>query len=116
MQIAVYDAVIAFAGTHRPFAVSPSTPAAGASMEAATIEAAYRVLKGLFPSRGDKYEAADTSALAALADGDAKTRGIAIGAEAAAGALALRANDGRAVVLQPFVPGPRRAPSAVSTR
>ncbi len=105
VQIAVYDAVIAIAGTHRPFAVSPTTPAAGASMEAATIEAAYRVLKGLFPSRGDKYEAAHTSALAALADGDAKTRGIAIGAEAAAGALALRANDGRAVVLQPYVPG-----------
>jgi len=41
----------------------------------------------------------------ALADGDAKTRGTAIGAEVAAGMLALRANDGRNAVLSPYVPG-----------
>ena len=105
VQIAVYDAVIAIAGTHRPFAVTPTTPSAGASAEAAVIEAAYRVLKGLFPSRGDKYETAHANGLAAIADGDAKARGIAIGAETAAGALALRANDGRTVALAPFVPG-----------
>ncbi|WP_157615991.1 vanadium-dependent haloperoxidase [Rhizobacter sp. Root404] len=105
VQVAVYDAVIAIAATHRPFATTPTTPAAGASAEAAVVEAAYRALKGLFPSRGDKYEAAHTSALAAIADGDAKARGLSIGAEAAAGALALRANDGRSVALAPFVPG-----------
>ncbi len=105
LQLAVYDAVIAIAGTHQAYAVKPSTPAAGASMEAAAIEAAYRVLKGLFPSRGDKYEAAYASGIGAIADGDAKTRGMAIGAEAAAGWLALRANDGRETVLAPYVPG-----------
>jgi len=105
VQIAVYDAVIAIAGTHQPFALAPTTPAAGASMEAAATEAAYQVLKGLFPSRGSVYENAHTTGLAAIADGDAKTRGVAIGAETAAAALALRANDGRTVALAPFVPG-----------
>jgi hypothetical protein len=105
VQLAVYDAVISIAGTHRPYAIKPSTPAAGASMDAAAIEAAYRVLKGLFPSRGDKYEAVYAAGIAALPDGDAKTRGMAIGAEVAAGMLALRANDGRETVLPPYVPG-----------
>lgn len=105
VHLAMYDAVIAIAGTHRPYAVSPTTPAAGASQEAAAIEAAYRVLKGLFPSRGALYEAAYVAGLAALGDGDAKTRGRAIGAEAAAGLLALRTNDGRETVLPPYVSG-----------
>ena len=99
VQIAVYDAAMAIAGSHRPFFVTPRTPPAGASMEAAINEAAYRVLKGLFPSRGAVYEAAYTSGLAAIADGDAKSRGMALGAEVAAGVLAQRANDGRLGVL-----------------
>ena len=105
VQLAVYDAVIAIAGTHQPYAIKPSTPAAGASMDAAAIEAAYRVLKGLFPSRGDKYEAAYAAGIGAIPDGDAKTRGMAIGAEVAAGMLQLRADDGRETVLPPYVPG-----------
>jgi hypothetical protein len=107
VQVAVYDAVMAIAGTHRPFFITPSVPAAGASMDAAINEAAYRVLKGLFPSRGAVYEAAYTSGLAAIADGDAKNRGMALGAEVAAGVLAQRANDGRegVLALPPYVPG-----------
>jgi hypothetical protein len=105
VQLAVYDAVIAIAGTHQPYAIKPSTPTAGASMDAAAIEAAYRVLKGLFPSRGDKYEAAYASGIGALPDGDAKVRGMAIGAEVAAGMLALRADDGRETLLPAYVPG-----------
>jgi hypothetical protein len=105
VQLAVYDAVIAIAGTHRPYAIKPATPTAGASMDAAAIEAAYRVLKGLFPSRGDKYEAAYAAGMGALHDGDAKTRGMAIGAEVAAGMLALRANDGREIELAPYAAG-----------
>ena len=40
-----------------------------------------------------------------MPDGAAKTQGLAVGAEAAAGILALRANDGRSVALAPYVPG-----------
>ena len=105
LHLAIYDAVVAIAGTHQPYATKPSTSPAGASMDAAAIEAAYRVLKGLFPSRGSIYEAAYAADIGAVPDSDAKTRGMVIGAEAAAGMLALRANDGRETVLPPYVSG-----------
>jgi hypothetical protein len=59
----------------------------------------------LFPARTAQYQAAYDGFIAAIADGPAKTKGIAIGAEAAAAILALRANDGRSVVLATYVPG-----------
>ena len=105
LHLAIYDSVIAISGTHQPFAVRPTTATNGASMDAAAIEAAYRVLKGLFPSRGAFYEAAYAAGIGAVPAGDAKTRGMAIGAEVAAGMLALRANDGRETVLPPYVSG-----------
>lgn len=105
VQLAVYDALAPIAGTHEAYGVQPGGPAAGASMDAAVAEAAYRVLLGLFPSRAATYEAAHTADLAAIADGEAKARGIALGAQSAAGWLALRANDGRDVALTPYVPG-----------
>jgi hypothetical protein len=108
VHLAMYDAVIAIAGTHQPYAIRPTTSGAGGgevAMSAAAIEAAYRVLKGLFPAGGANYETAYTDGIGAIADGAAKTQGMAIGAEVAAGMLALRANDGRATVLPPYVPG-----------
>jgi len=108
LQLAVYDAVIAIAGTHQPYAIRPASPGLGAgpvAMEAAAIEAAYQVLKALFPSRGDKYEDAHASAIAALPDGTAKSLGMGIGQEVAAGMVALRANDGRETPLPAYVPG-----------
>ena len=105
VNIAIYDSLMAIVPTHKPFAVTPSASAAGASQEAAVAAAAYTVLAGLFPSRGAFYQTAYDTFIAGLADGDAKTRGLAVGAQVAAGVLALRANDGRAVVLAPYVPG-----------
>jgi hypothetical protein len=111
VQIAVYDTVMAIAGTHEPFATTPSAPASGASMDAAINEAAYRVLRGLFPSRGvlanpaDSYQVMYETEMAKIADGSAKMLGMALGAEVARATLALRANDGRSVVLPPFVAG-----------
>lgn len=105
VQIAVYDAAMAIARTHKPFATSPNAPAAGASMEAAINEAAYRVLLGLFPSRTDKYQAMYDAEMAKIGAGSAKAQGMALGAEVARATLALRANDGRSVALAPFVPG-----------
>jgi hypothetical protein len=76
-------------------------------MEAAITEAAYRVLSGLFPSRSAVYEPVYATELAAIADGVAKSQGMALGAEVAQTVLARRANDGRAAVLAlpPYVPG-----------
>ncbi len=104
VHVAIYDAVNAIVGTHRPFAASPTTPAAGASQEAAAAAAAVGVLKGLFPNRSAQYQAAYDVYVAALPAGDAKTRGLAVGAEVAAAILALRANDGRSTVA-PYTPG-----------
>jgi hypothetical protein len=105
VHLAIYDTVMAIDPTHQPFAVTPATAAAGASQEAAIAAAAYGVLRGLFPARGASYQAAYDSYVAALPDGDAKTRGLAVGTEVAARMVALRANDGRSVVLAPYVPG-----------
>jgi hypothetical protein len=108
VHLAMYDAVMAIAGTHKPYAITPATSGAGAGdvgMKAAAVEAAYRALKGLFPSGGANYEARYAADIAALPNGNDKSRGMAIGAEVAQGMLALRANDGRATVLAPYVPG-----------
>jgi len=105
VHVAIYDAVMAIVGTHQPYAVIPPSADADASQEAAVASAAYRVLLGLFPARAAQYQAAYDAFIAAIADGSAKTKGIAIGAEAAAAVLALRANDGRSVVLATYVPG-----------
>jgi hypothetical protein len=105
VHVAVYDSVMAIAGTHRPFAITPAPVPASASQEAAVASAAYRVLLGLFPSRTAQYQAAYDADLAAIPASPAKTQGLAVGAEVAAAVLALRANDGRSVVLAAFVPG-----------
>jgi hypothetical protein len=105
VQVAVYDAVMAIAGTHRPYAVTTRLPTAGASQEAAAGAAAYGVLRGLFPGRGERYQAAYDTFVGGLPEGDARAKGLAIGGEVAAGVLALRADDGRLTVLPPFVPG-----------
>lgn len=105
VQLAVYDAVVAIAGGHKPYAVKPAAPTAGASMEAAANEAAYRVLLGLFPSRSTMYQGLYDTILAEIGPGEARTRGMAVGAEVAQRMLALRANDGRSVALAEYVPG-----------
>lgn len=105
VHVAMYDAAMAIAGTHQPFLVTPAASAEGASMDAAVAAAAYGVLKGLFPNRASLYQGKYDEALASIADDEAKTKGIAIGAEVAAAVLANRANDGRATVLPAFVPG-----------
>jgi hypothetical protein len=105
LHLAIYDALVAIVGGHKPYAIVPQTPAAGASLEAAANAAAYGVLKGLFPNRSDQYQSAYDQSLVAIPDGDAKRRGIVLGTEVAAGMLALRANDGRAVALGPYAPG-----------
>ena len=105
LHVAIYDAVMAIVGTHQPYAIIPPSAAADASQEAAVGSAAYRVLLGLFPARAAQYQAAYDTFMAAIADGPPKIKGITIGAEVAAGILALRSNDGRSVVLPTYLPG-----------
>ena len=105
VHVAIYDAVVAIVGGHQPFAATPASSAAGASVEAVASAAAYEVLRALFPNRGAHYQAVYDAALAKITDGGAKTRGLQVGKEVAVKIVALRANDGRSVQLAPYVPG-----------
>lgn len=106
VHVAMYDAAIAIARTHKPFFVEPQSPSQGASADAAVMAAAYGVLQGLFPSRSAFYQPTYDAMLAELPDNEARARGLALGQEVAAGVLALRGGeDGRFAALPPFVPG-----------
>lgn len=105
VHVAIYDAVAAIDGRFRPFAVTPRAPSAGASLDAAASAAAYGVLRALFPNRGAQYQAAYDERLAAIPAGEARTKGLALGSEVAAAVVAWRADDGRSVVLPPYVSG-----------
>jgi len=105
VHVAIYDAVSAIDGRYKPFAVVPTAPAAGASVDAAASAAAYGVLRALFPNRSAVFQAAYDDRTAAIPDGDAKARGLALGSEVAAAVVSMRAGDGRSVVLAPYVSG-----------
>ncbi len=104
VHVAMYDAVVAIKSGYEPFATEPTSPTAGASANAAAAAAACGVLRGLFPNRAPQYEPACRSYIDALPNGDAKTRGLAVGNEVALGTLASRANDGRSTVVT-YTPG-----------
>ncbi|HEX3232078.1 MAG TPA: vanadium-dependent haloperoxidase [Pyrinomonadaceae bacterium] len=95
MHIAIYDAVNAIDRRYTVFAVSPSSVPPGASEEAATVEAAYRILINLFATQAAFLDAQYTTSLATIPDGAGKVNGMAVGAEVAALFLASRAGDGR---------------------
>ncbi|MEU4426786.1 vanadium-dependent haloperoxidase [Actinoplanes sp. NPDC024001] len=94
VQGAVYDAVNAIAGTpYEPYLVAPPARR-GDSVPAAVATAAHQVLLGLFPAQADALRARYDQALAAIPDGRAKSRGVAIGAATAAAMIEDRRNDG----------------------
>jgi len=92
VQAAVYDAVQAISGKFKPYHVQ--IPGASGSPEAAAAKAAHDVLVNIFPAQGASLDTAyrDYLTKKSLAEGDP---GVAVGQTAAAGILALRANDGR---------------------
>jgi hypothetical protein len=103
MHLAIYDAVSAIDGHYKPFLQGTSmSTAPGASMDAAVSAASYGVLRALFPNRTAQYQAAYDSYVATIPAGEAKTRGLALGAEVAAAIVANRSNDGRAIALAPY--------------
>jgi hypothetical protein len=94
LSIAVYDSVVAVAGGYRPFAVDLDAPP-GASAEAAVAAAAHGILVHYVPNQTVAItDPAYVASLATIADGAAKTDGIAVGEEVAARLIALRADDG----------------------
>jgi hypothetical protein len=104
-QAAVYDAVTSIEGGYAPY--GPKIPApAGASPDAAVVEAAYRTLVHYLPTQSATLDPLHTDALEQIPDGPAKAAGIDVGATAAAAIIELRDGDGRQPVgtLTPFTP------------
>ena len=108
VQGAVYDAVNAIKGGHAPYLNGLKAPSS-ASKDAAASTAAHDVLIGLVdqvPIAGavtggvkstikTRLDAEYASSLGEIPEGQAKVKGIEVGAEAAAAMLANRQGDGR---------------------
>src|SRR6266508_1510944 len=111
VSAAVYDAVVAIEGGYTPYGPARSGPA-GASVDAAVVEAAYRTLWAYFPPSScnpalppavyafclgvrPSLDASYAEALSAIPPGQAKTDGQAVGLQAANDIIALRSGDGR---------------------
>jgi hypothetical protein len=91
---AVYDAVVAIEGGFEPYGPAIAAPA-GASIDAAVVEAAYRTLLNYFPLQAGNLGVLYTEALGLIDDGTAKIDGQAVGLAAATNIITLRSGDGR---------------------
>jgi len=95
VHAAMYDAARAVTREAPPYAVDIQ-PGGPASIEAAVASAAHGVLMRLAPAQSAALESNYLSAIASIADGEAKTSGMALGKEVADKLLAARGNDGSA--------------------
>jgi len=93
MHVAMFEAVNAVTHRYASYRLKLTTDP-GASAEAAAATAAHDVLAKLFPDQQAGLDSTLKASLAQVAEGDAKTKGIALGRQAAAGTLELRATDG----------------------
>ena len=93
IMLAMYDAVMAIEGGYEPFAARIQAPA-GADARAAAATAAYRAARARVAASQVAYLDGQYAAyMATIADGSAKSGGVAVGEQAAAAILARRAND-----------------------
>ena len=92
---AIYDAVNAIDGGHEGYLLTSRVAQPFDSKEAAAAAAAHRVLLNIVPAQQAVLDAQYAVSLAAIPDGSAKTRGIAVGEAAAAAMIAARTDDGR---------------------
>jgi hypothetical protein len=93
IHIAIFEAVNAIAGGFQSYTgldrAGPDT-----SMEAAVAQAAHDTLAAMYPSQTPRFDELLAEDLSVISDGAAKDNGIYVGQRAAAGILALRADDG----------------------
>jgi hypothetical protein len=111
VSAAIYDAVVAIEGGFEPYGPAIDVPA-GASVDAAVVEAAYRTLSAYFPPEScnpvsppaayafclgvrPRLDAFYAEALSAIPPGQAKADGQAVGLRAASDIITLRSGDGR---------------------
>ena len=93
LHVAVFEAVNAIDKRYTPYKLN-LTADRGTSREAAAASAAHDVLVALYPDQKTDLDATLATSLSAIADGEAKTKGIELGKKAAAEIIAVRANDG----------------------
>ena len=111
MHIAMYDAISSIDGDYTPFVTHVTNVPAGASREAAAIEAAYRMAIYAYPvaspfsALAAQFTGFYTTEMGAIAPSQAKTDGMAVGLAAANGLISNRQGDGfRASVAYTFLP------------
>lgn len=92
VHTAVHDAINAAAPRYETYNHVPGD--AGADPVAAAAAAAHETLTALYPAQRVALDVALERSLAAVADGEARARGVAVGRAAAAAMLARRADDG----------------------
>ncbi len=101
-QLAVYDAVNAVDGGYQSYVYTGgATP--DTSNTAAAAQAAYTVLRNLYPAQEAAFAAQRARSLDAIPDGSAKTAGIALGDTCANAILTRRAADGSGITTAPYL-------------
>ena len=106
VSAAVYDATVAIEGGYEPYRPGVTAPA-GASADAAVVEAAYRTLSYYFPTQAAQLDPLYESSMAGIPDGAEKAAGQAVGSAAAALIITTRMNDGRLTPVATTSPFPR---------
>ena len=93
LHVAMFEAVNAIDRRYTPYKLNLVADH-GTSREAAAATAAHDVLLALYPDQKSDLDAMLSTSLTAIADPDAKSKGVELGRKAAAGIIALRADDG----------------------
>jgi len=93
LHVSMFEAVNAVERRYASYRLN-LTAEKDASKEAAAVAAAHAVLTTLHPEQQAKLDADLAASLAAVTEGERKAKGIDLGKRAAAGIIALRANDG----------------------
>jgi len=105
MHAAMYDAVNAIDGTHRPYLVRLEHISPHASHDAAAASSAHAVLLALYPAHQSAIDAQFEQSLIHIPDGSDKAEGVVIGKAVADAMLDLRSDDNSASPPIPYVFG-----------
>jgi hypothetical protein len=103
VNIAVHDAINATVGSP-DHSYTGSVANGGGDTRAAASVAAHDVLVNLYPTKAPAFDAALAASLATIADGGAKTTGMATGQAFAAATITARASDGFTAPFPSYVP------------
>ena len=103
LHVAIHDAVNAVESRYEPY-LPGTSPAPGASVDAAIASAAHATLIALLPKSKVSFDAALEETLRTISDDTRKAAGVKLGRAVAAAILAARENDGENRTVQ-YTPG-----------